>query len=88
MRGDARGQRVGIVDGHHRHIDAVGLQRGAQLVGHVESLQLTEIGRFQNDAAADHAGETGAHALDGTFLSELADLAAQNRDDVAGGNGF
>ena len=69
-------ERVGIVDGHDRHIDAFSFQRGAQFLGHVESLQLTEIRRFQNDAAADHTGEAGAHALDGTFLSELADLAA------------
>jgi hypothetical protein len=60
----------------------------AQFVGHVQSLQLTQIGRFQNYPAADHARETGAHALDGAFLGQRADLVAHNRNDIAGGNGF
>ena len=85
--GDARGQRVGVVDGDHRHIDTAGLQGGAQFAGDGQSLQLAEIGRFQNDAAADDAGETGAHALDGAFRRQGKDLVAQNRNEIARGDG-
>ncbi len=73
---------------HDRHIDAVGLERGAQVVGDVQALQLSQIGRFQNDSAADHAGKAGAHAFDRAFAREFADLVAHDGDDVAGGNGL
>ena len=85
---NARGQRVGIVDGDDRHIDAAGFERGAEVVRHVQTLQLSEIGRFENDSAADDAGKACSHAFDGALASELADLAAHDGDHVAGGNGL
>jgi len=78
---DSRGERVGVIQRHHRDIQTVRLETIPKVLGNMQAFELPQVRRFLNDAAPDNPGQSGAHGFHGTFRGQFQNLAPQNIHD-------